>query len=58
MPSLLNSNVPCKMFLAPSFACIQVDAFLRAAGEGNERAVVHFLDSGGDVNAKTKTGTR
>lgn len=37
---------------------VQVQIALKAAAEGDEAAVVAFLDSGGGVNAKTKTGAR
>lgn len=31
---------------------------MKAAGEGDLAAVILFLDSGGDVDAKSKTGQR
>lgn len=36
----------------------QAHIALKAAAEGDEAAVLAFLDSGGDVNAKSKTGAR
>lgn len=36
----------------------QAHIALKAAAEGDEAAVLAFLDSGGNVNAKSKTGAR
>ena len=36
----------------------QTHIALKAAGEGDEMAVLSFLDAGGDANAKGKTGSR
>ena len=37
---------------------IQVSAAVKAAGDGDARSVMQFLNSGGDINAKCKTGAR
>lgn len=43
----------------PATPCdVQATIALKAAAEGDESAVLAFLRSGGDVNAKSKTGAR